>query len=157
MVSLVNSHSNATRIRWHLWEIDLRFALCYLQGGWVSTASSVHLTTVPSRPSFKEQSESGGSSLSDDDSEHTPRRHVKAPKKVIKKFKVAPAPLSARSTNRPGVELKADILLTFRACYLSQAAKGRPPLGGAICLNVVSRGGQRICTTDPSCQLAESL
>ena len=26
MVSLVNSHTNATRIEWHLWEIDLRFA-----------------------------------------------------------------------------------------------------------------------------------
>ena len=26
MVSLVNSHRNATRIGWHLWEIDLRFA-----------------------------------------------------------------------------------------------------------------------------------
>jgi len=27
MVSLVNSHTNATRIGWNLWEIDLRFAL----------------------------------------------------------------------------------------------------------------------------------
>jgi len=36
-----------------------------------------------------DESESGGSSLSDDDSDHTPRRHVKAPKKVIKKFKKA--------------------------------------------------------------------
>ena len=26
MVSLVNSHTNATRIGWHLWKIDLRFA-----------------------------------------------------------------------------------------------------------------------------------
>jgi len=26
MVSLVNSHTKATRIGWHLWEIDLRFA-----------------------------------------------------------------------------------------------------------------------------------
>ena len=26
MVSLVNSHTNATIIGWHLWEIDLRFA-----------------------------------------------------------------------------------------------------------------------------------
>ena len=26
MVSQVNSHTNATRIGWHLWEIDLRFA-----------------------------------------------------------------------------------------------------------------------------------
>ena len=27
MVSLVNSHINATSKRWHLWEIDLRFSL----------------------------------------------------------------------------------------------------------------------------------
>ena len=27
MVSLVNSHTNAISKRWHLWEIDLRFAL----------------------------------------------------------------------------------------------------------------------------------
>ena len=33
MVSLVNSHSNATSRRWHLWEIDLRFALG-LPPGW---------------------------------------------------------------------------------------------------------------------------
>ena len=26
MVSLVNSHKNATRTGWHLWEIDLRLA-----------------------------------------------------------------------------------------------------------------------------------
>ena len=26
MVSLVNSHTNATRVGWHLWDIDLRFA-----------------------------------------------------------------------------------------------------------------------------------
>ena len=26
MISLVKSHTNATRIGWHLWEIDLRFA-----------------------------------------------------------------------------------------------------------------------------------
>jgi len=26
MVSLVNPHTDATRIGWHLWEIDLRFA-----------------------------------------------------------------------------------------------------------------------------------
>ena len=25
IVSLVNSHSNATRFGWHIWEIDLRF------------------------------------------------------------------------------------------------------------------------------------
>ena len=33
MVSLVNSHTNATRIGWHLWEIDLRFA-SGLPPGW---------------------------------------------------------------------------------------------------------------------------
>ena len=27
MVSLVNSHTNATRIGWYLWEIDSRFVL----------------------------------------------------------------------------------------------------------------------------------
>ena len=33
MVSLVNSHTNATRIGWYLWEIDLRFAPV-LPPGW---------------------------------------------------------------------------------------------------------------------------
>ena len=33
MVSLVNSHSNASIIGWHLWEIDLRFA-SGLPAGW---------------------------------------------------------------------------------------------------------------------------
>ena len=33
MVSIVNSHANATRIGWNLWEIDSRFALGCLQGG----------------------------------------------------------------------------------------------------------------------------
>ena len=32
MVSLVNSHTNATRIGWHLWGIDLRFAPVLLPG-----------------------------------------------------------------------------------------------------------------------------
>jgi len=32
VVSLVNSHTNATRIGWHLWEIDLRFAPGLPQG-----------------------------------------------------------------------------------------------------------------------------
>ena len=32
IVSLVNSHTNAARIRWHLWEIDLRFAPGLPQG-----------------------------------------------------------------------------------------------------------------------------
>ena len=35
MVSLVNSHTNATRIGWHLWEIDLRFTP-WLSPGWLS-------------------------------------------------------------------------------------------------------------------------
>jgi hypothetical protein len=34
MVSLVNCHANATRIGWHLLEIDLRFA-SGLPAGWV--------------------------------------------------------------------------------------------------------------------------
>ena len=34
MVSLVNPHSNATSRRWHLWEIDLRFA-SGLPAGWI--------------------------------------------------------------------------------------------------------------------------
>ena len=34
MVSLVNSHTNATGIGWHLWEIDLRFSPG-LPPGWV--------------------------------------------------------------------------------------------------------------------------
>ena len=33
MASLVNSHTNATRIGWHLWEIDLRFAPGLPSGG----------------------------------------------------------------------------------------------------------------------------
>ena len=32
MVSLVNSHTNATSKRWHLWEIDSRFALNSTRG-----------------------------------------------------------------------------------------------------------------------------
>ena len=35
MVSSVNSHTNATSKRWHLWEIDLRFAPG-LPPGWVA-------------------------------------------------------------------------------------------------------------------------
>jgi len=34
MVPLVNSHTNATRIGWHLWEIDLRFAPGLPPGCW---------------------------------------------------------------------------------------------------------------------------
>ena len=33
MVSLVNSHTNAPRIGWHMWEIDLDLPLGCLQGG----------------------------------------------------------------------------------------------------------------------------
>ena len=35
VVSLVNSHTNATRIGWHMWEIDRRFAPG-LPPGWLS-------------------------------------------------------------------------------------------------------------------------
>jgi len=38
MVSVVNSHRNATRIGWHLWEIDLRFAPG-LPPGWCAAES----------------------------------------------------------------------------------------------------------------------
>ena len=38
MVSLVNSHTNATITRWHLWEIDLRFAPG-LPPGWTRSRS----------------------------------------------------------------------------------------------------------------------
>ena len=38
MVSLVNSHTNATRIGWHLWEIDLRFTPG-LPPGWIRISS----------------------------------------------------------------------------------------------------------------------
>ena len=34
MLALVNSHTNATRIGWHLWEIDLRFS-SGLPPGWL--------------------------------------------------------------------------------------------------------------------------
>ena len=45
MVSSVNSHTNATGIWWHLWEIDLRFAMHYLQGGSKLLESSIRLFT----------------------------------------------------------------------------------------------------------------
>jgi len=42
MLFSVNSHSNATRIGWHLWEIDLRFAP-ELPPGWnIVIMSSCH-------------------------------------------------------------------------------------------------------------------
>ena len=40
MVSLVNSHTNATRIGWHMWVIDLRFAHG-LPPGWVAAHGHV--------------------------------------------------------------------------------------------------------------------
>ena len=39
MVSLVNSHTHATRIGWHLWEIDLKFAPG-LPPGWQTPAKN---------------------------------------------------------------------------------------------------------------------
>ena len=39
MVSSVNSHTIATRIGWHMWEIDLRFATG-LPPGWRSKSSA---------------------------------------------------------------------------------------------------------------------
>jgi len=49
MVSLVNFHTNATSNRWHLWEIDLRFALNSTPGwtGRVSTGSRPKLSARP--------------------------------------------------------------------------------------------------------------
>jgi len=40
MVALVNSHTNATSIGWHLWEIDLRFSPG-LSPGWFSKRENV--------------------------------------------------------------------------------------------------------------------
>ena len=42
MISLVNSHTNATSKRWHLWEIDLRFALKSTPG-WLYSASHANI------------------------------------------------------------------------------------------------------------------
>ena len=47
MVSLVNSHANAIRTGWHLWEIDLRFALG-LPPGWIPKCN-LH-SIPPDRP-----------------------------------------------------------------------------------------------------------
>ena len=41
MVSLVNSHADATRIGWHLWKIDLRFA-----PGWLTESPPVRRHSV---------------------------------------------------------------------------------------------------------------
>ena len=40
VVALVNSHANATFWRWHLWEIDLRFA-SGLPPGWVTMETNL--------------------------------------------------------------------------------------------------------------------
>ena len=42
MTFLLNSHSNATSRRWHLWEIDLGFSLNSIPG-WTST--HLHIRT----------------------------------------------------------------------------------------------------------------
>jgi len=46
MVSLVNSHTNATSKKWHLWEIDLRFAL-NSTAGWCMHACNASQRDVP--------------------------------------------------------------------------------------------------------------
>ena len=53
MVYLVNSHANATSSRWHLWEIDLRFATG-LPPGWiqVNITSGSRRVRDPPRPLF---------------------------------------------------------------------------------------------------------
>ena len=45
MISAVNSHTNATRIGWYLWEIDLRFA-SGLSAGWDLVVEEVELHQV---------------------------------------------------------------------------------------------------------------
>ena len=49
MVSLVNSHTNATRIGWHLWEIDSRFAPG-LPPGWVCPGSTQEVSNFVMPP-----------------------------------------------------------------------------------------------------------
>jgi len=49
MVSLVNSHTNATSTRWHLWEIDLRFAPGLPPGWIISPDARAHPTNLLSR------------------------------------------------------------------------------------------------------------
>ena len=46
MVYLVNSHTNATRIGWHLWEIDLRFAPGLPPGRWDCCKSLFELNVL---------------------------------------------------------------------------------------------------------------
>ena len=45
MVSSINSHTNATSIGWHLWEIDLRFAPG-LPPGWLPHSASRNVLAV---------------------------------------------------------------------------------------------------------------
>ena len=52
MVSLVNSHTKATRIEWHLWEIDWDLPLGYLQDGQGRDSPEV-AKTLPNRPAAK--------------------------------------------------------------------------------------------------------
>jgi len=53
MVSLVNSHTNATLKMWHLWEIDLRFALNSTPG-WVVLAH-VRKPVIEKEPLIRER------------------------------------------------------------------------------------------------------
>jgi hypothetical protein len=46
MVSLVNSHTYSTLKRWHLWEIDLRFALNSTPGWIYSCPKHLFVPTV---------------------------------------------------------------------------------------------------------------
>ena len=54
MVSSVNSHANAARIGWHLWEIDLRFAPG-LPPGWLMspTCAPRHVHPTPVRQGYR--------------------------------------------------------------------------------------------------------
>ena len=49
IVSLVNSHTNATRIGWHLWEIDLRSPPGLLQGLFFVFGQVVECTVLPAQ------------------------------------------------------------------------------------------------------------
>ena len=58
MVSSVNSHTNATRIGWHLWEIYLRFAPG-LPPGWIRRSTRVRQSQVAvPQPLFEPQRQS---------------------------------------------------------------------------------------------------
>ena len=56
MVYLVNSQTNATRIGWHLWEIDLRFAPG-LPPGWVRGGSGAIRPRLLEEASFLPRSQ----------------------------------------------------------------------------------------------------